>query len=297
MLTRRASLNELKNSQDSRHLPKALTMSRSFAGISVLAVAAGIGFAVHHFLLRPAKIELPFLPKSTAAEETQSPDEKILEATAEIVALAEGDAKDAAPQRAAELLDKIDAAYNEITSNKEFDAAAITRVRQMIMFARLAAVKVDRKQFVAPFNEFANSIIAAEPGSITARQATMLQVLAKYDLSQPPTNQLSDDIDRFAAAHGSRQGATLYCLVARDLADGGQANASEALLRRGLKKFDDANAKAMLINKLADLGFSKPPPPRITNADFQAKLHDFESRAAAAIEANKSQRDCPPGRT
>lgn len=258
-------------------------MKQFCALLAAFLVAAVAGVAVHQGALSGDGFQ--FLLSKEAEAPTplvnRPPLEVIAEAANEIVRVAQTSASDSTSEQAADLLNDIESAYAAL-QHSDVSAADLSRAQHSFLIARYVGVTIDRTRFAAPFHDFAQQATSGNPDSPLARQAEMMQVLARHDLSHPKASALLADIRAFAAKHSSMQGASLYYLASQELVRRDQAAAAKSLIRQGIKDYQSTPAVvSMLVNQSAELELSKAAKPTITQADYDAMMCSYEYRAHA----------------
>ncbi len=238
----------------------------------LLAVVAGVG--VDRIAFSGGKFQLPFLRQETYTP----PLEVITETLQHLANSVEADADPLVSDQAAGLLNKIDVASARLERDESCDKAKLWEALNSILIARYAGVVIDRSRFAKPFDDFAQQLISEYPQSAIACNAEMLQLLARHNFHQPVDHELAADIEGFAANHTPQQGADLYCLVAVELVRNRQPDAAKAIVRQGIKAYQSSPwVISQLVNQSANLALSKPPPPSITQAQFNAMMRSYEA--------------------
>ena len=179
------------------------------------------------------------------------------------------------------MLEQVDHAYNALTQDPRFDQTKLPQLRVSTLHAKYAGAKVNRAELAEPFRAFAEQLIAEQPKSNEAAQAAMLQLLVKHDPCRPAAEDLFSDLDDYAATYPQSLGVMLFCQIAEELVQNGQAEFAKAVLQRGARTYQSTPAGRELVHQLASLHLDKASASGLAQADWDKSLRALEHKASA----------------
>jgi hypothetical protein len=271
-------------------------MKGSNSTIGVMLVAAGLGFAGHHYLLRNGAGTLPFLGPLDAGVTAVEPDpaeQRLQSASEELLQMTLESDQRLPDQKVQTLMEQLDQAYTELARDLADDTEEAKALRASTLYAKYAAARFSPATYGRTFWDFAETLKRAGPENPEAANAALLQVLVKTDFQRPSLETIQRDLKEFTDIYPAKQGAALYCLVAEELVTANRNLAAEKILRQGIANYDSSPVAGMLVNQLVDLGFTKTQPGENRGRTYSRVMRAMQARAMAKARNAAPARPSP----
>lgn len=175
------------------------------------------------------------------------------------------------------LVEKISSDADELAGSANLPQAEVFQAHLVALRAQFLGAQCEPARFEEPFLTHAGAVVALTPGSETAAQADMLRFLYLHPLDRPIDPQFLQDVDSFARTH--KHGPTVFLLyeaASTRLTENGQAASAKALLKHGLKIYENTSHVSQLVNLLVRQGHAPPATPQVTEASLRARFGMLE---------------------
>ncbi len=233
-----------------------------------LLIAAG-GFWGYPYVVGAMGSPAVEVDDESAEEEVESVSDPVAEeapsletmsaAVKELIDISVGDTT-ADSDKVADLFARIVQTHIAITKNSATSHEA-EQSHFNLLYGAYAAVKIDPDRYRNHFDGLTSQIVADDPKSKLASNASLLRILAKHDLSQPATTDLFQDLNHFVVRYSPELGARLFSTLSRELFSNNQKPSAELVLQHGIKTYRSRPESELLSDQLTSLGFAPPKQP------------------------------------